>query len=64
MRNLLDSPGRFFASLTLKCTMAYLLLNYNFKMAGDGKRPSDLWFGPACIPAREAIVLLKRRKLV
>ncbi|KAK7680771.1 hypothetical protein QCA50_016079 [Cerrena zonata] len=54
-------PGRFFASSTLKCMIAYLLLKYDIKIAGDGKRPADIWFGPACIPSRSAEVLFKRR---
>ncbi|KAJ4480063.1 cytochrome P450 [Lentinula aciculospora] len=45
-------PGRFFASIEMKCLMAYLVLHYNLKMLEDGVRPPDEWFGPTSNPAR------------
>ncbi|TFY80428.1 hypothetical protein EWM64_g3587 [Hericium alpestre] len=54
-------PGRFFAALELKCMMAYVLLRYDVKMADEGIRPRDQWFGPLCIPGGHANVLFRRR---
>ncbi|KAI0337447.1 cytochrome P450 [Trametopsis cervina] len=54
-------PGRFFAALELKTMLAIVLLRYDVKMAKEGVRPEDQWFGPACIPSNSAEVLFKRR---
>ncbi|KAJ6531847.1 cytochrome P450 [Mycena capillaripes] len=53
-------PGRFFASLELKCLVAYLVLNYDVKTPVDGNRPPDEWFGPTSNPARNADILFRR----
>ncbi|KAJ7104091.1 cytochrome P450 [Mycena belliarum] len=53
-------PGRFFASLELKCLMAYLLLHYDVKTPVEGVRPPDEWFGPTSNPARNADILFRR----
>ncbi|KAJ3744103.1 cytochrome P450 [Lentinula detonsa] len=55
-------PGRFFASMEMKCLLAYLVLRYDLKMK-DGVRPSDEWFGPTLNPARNGEVLFCRRKV-
>ncbi|KAJ3807698.1 cytochrome P450 [Lentinula aff. lateritia] len=55
------SPGRFFASMEMKCLMAYLVLHYDLKTLKDGVRPPDEWFGPTSNPARNARVLFHRR---
>ncbi|KAJ3917078.1 cytochrome P450 [Lentinula edodes] len=47
-------PGRFFASMEMKCLMAYLVLHYDLKTLKDGVRPPDEWFGPTSSPARNA----------
>jgi len=54
-------PGRFFASLEMKCLLAYLVLHYDLKMLKDGVRPADEWFGPTSNPSRHAEVLFHRR---
>ncbi|KAJ3876069.1 cytochrome P450 [Lentinula edodes] len=54
-------PGRFFASMEMKCLMAYLVLHYDLKTLKDGVRPPDEWFGPTSNPARNARVLFHRR---
>ena len=33
------SPGRFFAANQLKAILAHIVLNYDLKIGGDGKRP-------------------------
>ncbi|KAJ7158702.1 hypothetical protein C8R46DRAFT_907044, partial [Mycena filopes] len=53
-------PGRFFASLELKCMLAYLILHYDVKTPVDGKRPPDEWFGPTSHPASSAEILFRR----
>ncbi|KAJ7285046.1 cytochrome P450 [Mycena rebaudengoi] len=53
-------PGRFFASLELKCLMAYLVLHYDVKTPIEGVRPPDEWFGPTSHPARNADILFRR----
>ncbi|KAJ6619801.1 cytochrome P450 [Mycena sp. CBHHK59/15] len=53
-------PGRFFASLELKCLMAYLVLHYDVKTPVEGVRPPDDWFGPTSHPSRNAEILFRR----
>ncbi|OBZ79757.1 Ent-kaurene oxidase [Grifola frondosa] len=55
-------PGRWFASAELKAMIAYLVLNYDIKFAGDGKRPDNIFLGTAVVPARDAQVLFRRRR--
>ncbi|OBZ75703.1 Ent-kaurene oxidase [Grifola frondosa] len=55
-------PGRFFATLELKCMMAFTLLRYDVKMENEGVRPPDTWFGPACVPSLSAEVLFRLRR--
>ena len=52
------SPGRFFATNEVKAMLAYVLLNYDIKMA---KRPSELWFGFSSIPDPTAEVMFRKR---
>jgi len=53
--------GRFFAALELKSMMALVLLKYEVKMAQEGIRPTNQWFGPHCVPSNSAEVMFKRR---
>ncbi|KAJ6544006.1 cytochrome P450 [Mycena capillaripes] len=55
-------PGRFLASIELKCMLSHVILEYDVKMAEEGVRPSDDWFGPMCIPSAKAEVLFRRRR--
>ncbi|KAF7293537.1 Cytochrome P450 [Mycena indigotica] len=53
-------PGRFFASLQIKCLLAFLILRYDMRLA-DGMRLSDSWLGPVSTPAKRAQVLFRKR---
>ncbi|OSC97933.1 cytochrome P450 [Trametes coccinea BRFM310] len=55
-------PGRFFAANELKTMLAYLVLNYDVKFEEEGKRPANLRFGPADLPAPNATVLFRKRR--
>ena len=56
------SPGRFFAANELKAMLAYIVLNFDIKLEGDGKRPENIHWGPAVIPDLNARVLFRKRK--
>ncbi|KAK7440643.1 hypothetical protein VKT23_016992 [Stygiomarasmius scandens] len=55
-------PGRFFASMEMKCILAHLVLHYDVRMP-NGVRPPDEWYGPTSNPARNVKVMFKRRTL-
>ncbi|KAJ7693905.1 cytochrome P450 [Mycena rosella] len=55
-------PGRFLASVELKCMLSHVIAQYDVKMAEDGVRPPDDWFGPMCTPSAKAEVLFRRRR--
>ena len=55
------SPGRLFAAIQLKTMLAYVLLNYDVKMADDGGRPSNLRMGAEMAPDTTAEVLFRKR---
>ncbi|KAJ8454435.1 hypothetical protein ONZ51_g13027 [Trametes cubensis] len=55
-------PGRFFAANELKAMLAYIVLNFDIKLEGDGKRPENIHWGPAVIPDLNARVLFRKRK--
>ncbi|EJD40935.1 cytochrome P450 [Auricularia subglabra TFB-10046 SS5] len=42
-------PGRFFAVLEMKATLAYLLMHYDVVLPSQ-TRPKDRWVGESCIP--------------
>ena len=42
--------------------LAYILLNYDIKMGGDGKRPPNIYHSGGVVPALNARVLFKKRK--
>ncbi|KAF8733251.1 hypothetical protein AX14_003987 [Amanita brunnescens Koide BX004] len=54
-------PGRFFAAGELKTILAYILLNYDVKMADGGGRPENTWFGQTSFPHTKAEVLFRKR---
>ncbi|KAJ3007828.1 hypothetical protein NUW54_g3393 [Trametes sanguinea] len=56
-------PGRFFAANELKAMLAYIVLNYDFKLGGDGKRPPNVHFGPTIIPNPDAQVQFRKREV-
>jgi len=53
-------PGRFFATNEVKAMLAYVLLNYDVKMANPGC-PPELWFGLLSIPDPTAEVMFRKR---
>ena len=61
-RTIHDSPVRFFAANEIKTMMAYLLLNYDMRFAEEGRRPANIRFGPANLPAPGARVLFRKRR--
>ncbi|KAI0828878.1 cytochrome P450 [Trametes gibbosa] len=56
-------PGRFFAANELKALLAYIILNYDLKLGGDGRRPRSFYWGLAVIPALKGKVLFRRREV-
>ena len=59
----MDSPGRWYAQLVIKTTIAHLLLHYDFELEKkwDGKRPPDLKFQGATLPNVGAKLRFRRR---
>ncbi|KAF9467379.1 cytochrome P450 [Collybia nuda] len=56
-------PGRFFAAMELKITLAHLLLNYDFALPpGVTQRPANTTFNGAIIPDPKAQMVFSRRK--
>lgn len=45
----------------IKAIMAHILLNYDFKMGGDGTFPPNVHFGPLVIPNQNAQLVFRRR---
>ena len=58
------SPGRFFAASELKALLAYLIINYDFKLGGDGKRPRNVYFGSSIIPSPSGQLMFRKREKV
>ncbi|KAM5535874.1 hypothetical protein V8D89_010492 [Ganoderma adspersum] len=55
-------PGRFFAANELKALLAYIVLNYDVKLGGDGKRPASIFHGTTVIPSPTGQVLFRKRQ--
>jgi hypothetical protein len=55
------SPGRFFAAVELKTMLAYVLVNYDIKMANDAGRPRNIPIGSEMMPDTTAQVLFRKR---
>ncbi|PNY27802.1 Uncharacterized protein TCAP_02273 [Tolypocladium capitatum] len=53
-------PGRFFASSSLKITLAYLLMNYDFEKLPE--RPPSPTIGFSLLPPLKASIRFKRRE--
>ena len=60
----LRSPGRFFAANVLKALLAFVVVNYELKLAGDGKRPRTMYFGPNVIPSPSGQLMFRKRQKV
>ncbi|KAI0778805.1 cytochrome P450 [Trametes elegans] len=54
-------PGRFFAANELKALLAFIILNYDLKLGGDGQRPANLYWGLNVVPAPSGKVLFRKR---
>jgi len=61
MTESLYSPGRFFAATEIKMLLAYVLLNYDVKLAGGRGQPADWWFGFHSMPDPTVEVMFRRR---
>ncbi|PIL31339.1 cytochrome P450 [Ganoderma sinense ZZ0214-1] len=57
-------PGRFFAANELKALLAYIVVNYDMKLGGDGKRPASIFYGTSVIPSPTGQVLFRKRQTV
>nr|VWO96212.1 Cytochrome P450 51 [Ganoderma boninense] len=55
-------PGRYFASNELKAVLAYIVLNYDLRLGGDGVRAPDVFAALAALPAPTTRVLFRPRK--
>ncbi|GBE89830.1 Cytochrome P450 monooxygenase paxP [Sparassis crispa] len=55
-------PGRFFAASELKVMLAYVVLNYDIKFEGGGKRPENLWINASIVPAPGVKVMFRKRR--
>ena len=56
------SPGRFFAGNEMKAAIAYLIVNYDVCIPGDGLRPANEHYGLSIVPDRNAKVLFRKRQ--
>ncbi|KAH9895713.1 cytochrome P450 [Cubamyces lactineus] len=56
-------PGRFFAANELKAMLGYIVLNFDMKLEGNGKRPENVHRGQAAVPSPAACVLFKKRQV-
>lgn len=57
------SPGRFFAANELKAMLAHIVLNYDVKLPGDGKRPENMYWGEGVLAAPAGEVLFRKRQV-
>ena len=56
------SPGRFFAANELKALLAFLVVNYDFKLAEGTERPLNLYFAEQVVPDPTAKLLFRKRQ--
>ena len=56
------SPGRFFVAIALKTIVAYLVVNYDLKVSGDGGRPANVYFANAVLPNQKGQVMFRKRQ--
>ena len=57
------SPGRFFAANELKAMLAYIVVNYDLKIAEDGERPPNMYIGANVVPSPKGEILFRKRKV-
>ena len=46
----------------MKAILAYIVLNYDLKIDGDGKRPANIYYANEIIPAVDGLVLFRKRQ--
>ena len=46
----------------MKAILAYIVLNYDLKIDGDGKRPANIYYANEIIPAVDGMVLFRKRQ--
>ena len=46
----------------MKAILAYIVLNYDLKFGGDGKRPTNIYYANEVIPAIDGEVLFRKRQ--
>ena len=44
--------------------LAFLIVNYDFKLEGDGKRPRNVYFGSSIIPSPSGQLMFRKRQKV
>ncbi|KAI0360978.1 cytochrome P450 [Trametes cingulata] len=57
-------PGRFFAANELKLVLAYILLNYDFKLKEEGTGWSPRYWGMAVVPFSDLKIMFRKRERV
>ncbi|KAJ5775183.1 uncharacterized protein N7511_000194 [Penicillium nucicola] len=55
-------PGRFFAANTLKAILSRIILDFDFKVAGNG-RPANIHVGEHILPSINSQVLFRKRAI-
>ncbi|KAH9849240.1 cytochrome P450 [Lenzites betulinus] len=55
-------PGRFFAANELKAMLTYIILNYDFKLGGDGRPLGPTFDGLSILPNPNATMMFKKRE--
>ena len=48
----------------LKALLAFLIVNYDFKLAGDGKCPRNMYFGSTIIPSPSGQLMFRKRQKI
>ena len=60
----LCSPGQFFPANELKAMLAFMVVHYDIKLAGDGSRPSNIFFGSSVVPSSSGKLMFRKRQAV
>ncbi|KAI0774403.1 cytochrome P450 [Fomes fomentarius] len=55
-------PGRFFAANELKAMLAYIVVNFDLKIPGDGERPQNIYYAQSVIPSPTGQVAFRKRQ--
>lgn len=59
-----SSPGRFFAANELRAMLAYIVMNYDLKLEGEGPRPKNFFFAVSLVPPPSGRVLVRKRAAI